>query len=58
MTGDEHAVLRRDEIGLDVVRPHLRRQAIARQRVLGAMPRRAAVADDEGCRHGCYFGAT
>jgi hypothetical protein len=44
---DEHAVLGAHEVGLDVVRAHLRGEPVGRERVLGAVARRAAVADDE-----------
>jgi hypothetical protein len=47
VTRDQDAVLGRHQIGLDEVRPHLRRQPVRRQGVLGAMPARAPMADDE-----------
>jgi len=39
--------LRADEVGLDVVGAELSRQAVGRERVLGAVAGGAAVADDE-----------
>jgi hypothetical protein len=44
---DEHAVLRAHEIGLDDVRAHLDREGVGLDRVLGAVPARAAVRDDD-----------
>jgi len=44
---DEHAVFRRDEVRLDEIRTHLGGEAVAFERVLGPMPARAAVADDQ-----------
>jgi hypothetical protein len=47
VTGDEHVVLGRDQVGLDVVGTHPRRELVGGQRVLGPIPGRAAVADDQ-----------
>jgi hypothetical protein len=44
---DEVTVLRRDEVGLDVVGAELDGQRVALQRVVGQVAGRAAVADDE-----------
>jgi len=44
---DEHAVLRADEVGLDVVGAHAGGEFVACERVLGTVARRAAMADDE-----------
>ena len=54
---DQHAVLRRHEVGLDVVGAHLDRQTIRLERVFGTIPARAAMRDHErarrlGHRHG------
>ena len=55
VAGDEHAVLGRDEIGLDEIRAHLDREAVGLERVLGPMAAGAAVADDQrgAGRRGC-----
>ena len=61
MARDEHAVLRRDEIGFDVVGAHLGGEPIAGERVLGPMPGCTSVSDDDrrlhcrrhGNRHTC-----
>ena len=48
MAGDEDAVPRDDEVGLDEVCAHLDRQLVRRERVLGPVSAGAAVGDDEG----------
>ena len=45
--GDEHAVLRGHQVGLDVVGAERDRQAVRRQRVLRPVAGRATVCDDE-----------
>ena len=47
VAGDEHPVLGRDEVGLDVVGAHPDGEAVRRQRVLGAVAGGAAVADHD-----------
>lgn len=47
MARDEIAVLRRDQIRLDVVRAELDRERVALQRVRGQVAMGAAVPDDE-----------
>jgi len=47
VTGDQHAVLGRDQVRLHVVGPHASAQLVGRQRVLGAVARGAAVRDHE-----------
>ena len=47
MTGDEHAVLGRHEVGLDEVGALLDRQFVGRQRVFWAVTARTAVSDHE-----------
>src|SRR5690606_23783516 len=45
--GDEYAVGGGDEVGLDVVGAHARRQFVGGERVFGAVTRCASVSDDE-----------
>jgi hypothetical protein len=45
---DEMAVLRGDDVGVDVVRTELDRERIALEGVIGQVARRATVADHEG----------
>jgi hypothetical protein len=47
VAGDEDAVLRGDQVRLDVVRAHPGGEGVGRERVLGAVARGTAVADDE-----------
>ena len=47
VAGDEHAVLGGDQVGLDVVGALLDGELVRRERVLGAVAGRAAVAEDE-----------
>ena len=47
VAGDEDAVARRDEVGLDVVGAHPDRELVRGERVLGSVRARAAVADHE-----------
>ena len=47
VTRDEHVVLGRDQVGLDVVGAHARGELVAGQRVLGPVARGAAVPDHE-----------
>ena len=47
VAGDEHAVLGRHEVGLDVVGAHARGQRVAGERVLGAVAGGAAVSDHD-----------
>ena len=49
MAREQHAVFRRDEIGLDEVGAHLDGQAIGLERVLGPMTAGAAVRDEDRC---------
>ncbi len=51
VTVDEHAVLRHDEVGLDVVRPHRHGQLVGTDGVLGAVPGGAPMRDDEWGGH-------
>jgi hypothetical protein len=46
--GHEHAVLRDDQVRLDVVRAHARAEGVGGQRVLGPVAGGAAVGDHEG----------
>ena len=52
VAGDEHAVGRADQVRLDEVRPHPDGQLVAGEGVLGPVPRRAPVPDDDRCPHG------
>jgi hypothetical protein len=47
MTGDKVAILRRHEVGLDVVRAHPDRERVALKRVVGKVARSTAVTDHE-----------
>jgi hypothetical protein len=47
VAGDEDVVLRRDQVGLDVVGAHASAELVGGERVLGAVAGGAAVADDE-----------
>jgi hypothetical protein len=53
MPRNQHAVFRRHEIRLDIVRAHFGGKPIAGERVLGAMSCSPAVPDDQRRRHGC-----
>jgi hypothetical protein len=47
VAGDEHPILRGDEVGLDVVGAHAGAQRVRGQGVLRAVSRGAAMGDDE-----------